>query len=409
MNGANNRPGSVGPMTQTRREQYILFFTLLQVMVGFGVVIPILPHFARELGANSVQMGLLVTVWAGAQFMFSPVWGALSDRIGRRPVLLIGLIGYALTFGLISVAQNIWLVMLSRFLGGVLSAATIPTAQAYVADTSEDSERATRMAAMGTAMNIGFIGGPALGGLLAGLGHRGIFVTAAALALINLILAWFLLPEPSNRKVSAKQRKGFSGLKAVSIALAGPEALLFLLAFAGTYGGSTMFSMLGYFLTDRLQAGEGLLGIAFTVEGAAAVLCQGLLVGPASRRYGEERSVCWALLVGVLGFSALILARSFAMVLIGVVLIGVAISVVRPLVTAMVSRRTRMDQGVTMGIQTAFDALGRSVAPLLAGTVYLWRDWAPFALAILIYLIFYAISRAAWRGQGPTPEVAKAL
>lgn len=390
-----------------RKQQYILYFTLLQVMVGFGVVIPVLPSFARQLGANSLQMGLLVTVWAGAQFLFAPFWGSLSDRLGRRPVLLLGLTGYALTFGLIAVAQNIWLVMLSRFLGGVLSAATIPTAQAYLADTSTDGERAGRMAAMGAAMNIGFISGPTIGGWLTPLGERGIFAVAGAFALLNVVLALILLPEPANRKVGAS-KKGFSGLKAVSIALSGPDSLLYLLAFAGTFGGSTMFSMLGFFLQDRLQAGPAQLGYAFTVEGAGAVLFQGLLVGWASRRFGEERAVGWALLAGMVGFGFLIAAQSFAVVLVGLVFISLALSFVRPLVTAMVSRRTRLEQGVTMGIQTAFDALGRSVGPLMAGLVYFWRDWAPFAMAIAMYGLFYVVTRVAWERPAGTPDTVAA-
>ena len=391
-----------------RRQQYLLYFTLFQVLVGFGIVIPILPHFALELGATSFHMGLITTVWAIAQFLFSPMWGAFSDRIGRRPVLLIGLIGYVLSFVLMGVAQNIWMVMLARFLGGLLSAATIPTAQAYVADTSTGEERTQRMSAMGAAMNLGFMSGPALGGLLAaaGLGFRATFLVAGGMAVVNLVLAYFTLPEPAHRRAAAA-RKGFSGLKAVSIAMAGPEVMLYLLAFAGTFGGSAMFSMLGFFLKDRMQAGPEALAVALTVEGVCATLFQGVLVGRSAQRFGEERSVAWSLLVGAGGFLTLVFARSFWHVLVGVVLISVAISFVRPLVTAMVSKRTRLEQGVTMGIQTAFDALGRSLGPLWSGAVYLWRDWAPFATSVVVYLLFYGLIQTAWRRVDGMPEPSR--
>lgn len=395
-------------MRSARREQFVLFGTLFQVLLGFGIVIPILPYFARELGANSVQMGLLVTVWAGAQFLFSPLWGSLSDRVGRRPVLLVGLAGYAFTFGVIAFATNIWVIMVARFLGGVLSAATIPTAQAYVADTSTGEERAGRMAAMGAAMNLGFICGPAAGGVLAwfGLDYQGAFLVAMGLALLNWVVAFFTLPEPEHRRVGAA-KKGFSGLKAVRIAMAGPESLLFLLAFAGTFGGSTMFSMLGYYLMDRLGGGADMTSLAFTVEGAASVIFQGLLVGWSSRRFGEARSIGWALLAGIIGMFGLVVARSLPVVLVSLCFIGLAVSFVRPLVTSMVSRKTRMEQGVTMGIQTSFDALGRTVAPLWAGAAYLWRDWAPFASAIGVYLIFYIWTRIAW-GREEAAQVSAA-
>lgn len=390
-----------------RKEQWTLFGTLFQVMLGFGIVIPILPFFARELGANSVQMGLLVTAWAGAQFLFAPWWGSLSDRVGRRPILLLGLVGNAVSFGFTAFASNIWVVMLARFMGGVLSAATIPTAQAYIADISPPAERTSRLSAMGAAMNLGFVGGPALGGLLAGIGleHRQFFLTAMALALVNWVAAFFFLPEPPERQVAAN-RKRFSGLGAMRIALSGPHALYYLLAFAGSFGGSTMFSMLGYYLMDRLGAGEDLTSLSFTIQGVSSTLFQGLLVGFASRLIGEERSVRLGLLAGIGGMFCLVAAHSYPMVVVGLVLIAMAISFIRPLVAAMLSRRTPMEQGVTMGIQSSMDALGRTIGPLWAGTAYLWHDWAPFASAIGVYLAFYLWTWVAWIRHHPAESTA---
>ncbi len=394
-----------------RRAQHILLFTLFQVMLGFGIMVPILPFFARDLGASSVHMGLLVTVWAGAQFLFAPLWGTLSDRIGRRPVLLLGLLGNALHFGMIALAQNIWLALGARFLGGVLSAATIPTAQAYIADTTPAEERTGRMALVGVAINLGFIGGPTAGGMLAaaGLNYREAILVAAAVAGFNWIVALLALPEPPHRSRREGREKGFSGVQAVRMALGGPHALLFLLAFAGTFGGSTMFSMLGYFLMDRLGVdSEAVTSLAFTVQGLAGILFQGLLVNWASRRFGDERPVRWALIAGMAGMAAFIVARSLGAVFLGMILITLAISLIRPLITALLSRRTRMEQGITMGIQSAFDALGRTVAPAWAGLVYLWQDWAPFASALAVYLLFYLWTRRAWGEPSPHPSAETA-
>jgi len=389
-----------------RKEQWTLFGTMFQVMLGFGIVIPILPFFARELGANSVQMGLLVTAWAGAQFLFAPWWGSLSDRVGRRPILLLGLLGNAVSFGFTAFANSIWVVMLARFMGGVLSAATIPTAQAYIADISPPAERTGRLSAMGAAMNLGFVGGPAMGGLLAGVGldYRQFFLTAMALALLNFVAAFFILPEPPERKVAASRRQ-FSGLGAIKIALSGPQALYYLLAFAGSFGGSTMFSMLGYYLMDRLGAGTDLTSISFTIQGVSSAIFQGLLVGVAARAVGEERAVRLGLLAGIAGMLCLVVAHSYPVVVAGLVLIAMAISFIRPLVAAMLSRRTPMEQGVTMGIQSSLDALGRTIGPLWAGTAYLWHDWAPFASAIGVYLVFYLWTWVAW-GRQPAAESA---
>lgn len=394
-------------MTEQRKQRYILFFTLFQVLLGFGIVIPIMPHFVKELGATSFHQGLVLMVWAGAQFLFSPVWGALSDRVGRRPILLVGLAAYAVTFFLMAWADNIWLVILARLLGGIFSSATIPTAQAYVADTTEPEERSNAMAQMGAAMNLGFIAGPALGGGLAllGLGYAALFVAAGAMATVTLLLALLMLPEPSNRNAGAPARKGFSGIKAFSLAMAGPEKLLYLLTFAGTFGGSTMFGMIGFLMDDRFGAGPGPLGVAFTIEGASAIFFQVYLVGLLSRRLGDQRSLAWALVAGMAGMGVLIFAWSYWAAVVGMVCIALAVSLIRPLVTAMVSRRSKLGQGVTMGIQTSFDALGRTVAPLWAGLVYLWYDWAPFLSALVLYVAFYCWFRMSWRDEVET-EVA---
>lgn len=372
----------------SRRYQLLLFATLFQVMIGFGIVMPILPFFARELGGNSLQMGLMVTVWAGGQFLFAPLWGGLSDRIGRRPVLLIGLFTYVLVFILMAMARSIWGLIAIRALGGILSAATIPAAQAYVADVTEGAERSRQMANMGAAMNLGFFTGPFVGALLTPLGFRAAFYAAAALALITLVAAYVALPEPPHRQAAAGPR--MNGLRAAGLALRGPEALFFLLAFATTYGGSTMFSMLGFYLIDRFQATPLATEMAFILDGAVSAAVQGLVVARLAQSIGEERTIRMALALGAAGFLALILAPRLWLALGSLALIAAATSLLRPTIAALVSRRTRLEQGLTMGMQSAFDALGRSVAPFVAGAAYLVAHWLPFAGAMRFTWSFWS-------------------
>lgn len=380
-----------------RRQLYLLYVTLFQVMLGFGVVIPTLPFFARNLGASALEMGMLITLWAGAQFLFSPFWGGLSDRIGRRPVLLVGLTGYCLTFAAMALSSSLWMLFFARFCGGLLTAATIPTAQAYLADILPADRRGAGMASVGAAMNLGFIAGPAVGGMIAHLGVHTVFWVGAALALLNAIATYFLLPEPAARAslsagaqaaaTTGRRPRGRSGPQAIWFALRSPYAALFTLAFVATFGGSAMFSMLAYYLMDKVNGTEAMTGLAFTVEGATAAVVQLFLVAPVIRWLGEDGTVRASLVVGALGFAGLVVASTFPSILVSLALVATAISALRPTIAALLSTRTELEQGITMGIQTSFDALGRTIGPLWAGFTFRFGAEMPFVFAAAAYAI----------------------
>src|SRR5579864_9599285 len=149
-----------------RRGLMVLFLAIFIVMMGFGIVLPVLQFYARAVGATPLQIGLLATSYAAMQFLFAPLWGAASDRIGRKPVFSVGLLGYAVTFVMFGLSHQVWELFLARILGGILSAATLPTAMAYIGDTTSEEDRGSGMGLMGAAMGLGFTIGPGIGGLL---------------------------------------------------------------------------------------------------------------------------------------------------------------------------------------------------------------------------------------------------
>lgn len=384
-------------MDRQRRHLILLFVTLFQILVGFGVIIPILPGFVQSLGGTSMTMGLLVTVWAGAQFVFSPIWGKLSDQVGRRPVLMVGLAGYCVAFLGMALADRLWILVLARLLGGALSAATIPVAQAYIADiTPVPAERGQRMAWMGGAMNLGFIFGPAIGGLLAPLGVQTTFYIVAGMAAANLVATFMMLPEPEVQ-TARTQRDQPSRIETFRIALTGPMAAFSILALICTYGGSTMFSMMGFFMMGRFDAGPELIAAVFFTEGVWATGVQAFGVGWALRRFGEEQTIRYSLVMGVVGFLLLAWSPNLAALFVASWIISVAISFMRPTVAAMASKRTTLEQGVTMGVQTSFDSLGRAIGPSVAGLLYAGAPWIPFAGAALLYAASFV-----WTGTSPS-------
>ena len=178
-----------------RRKILILAFTLVVVMLGFGLVIPIFPFYIEQLGASGRELGLLVATSALLEFLFAPLWGGVSDRIGRKPVLMIGLFGYGLSALLFGLATQLWMLFASRALSGLLSSATLAASMAYVGDTTSEEDRSSGMGMLGAAMALGLILGPAMGGTLAGDSLSRPFFIAAAMSLVALLLVLFLLPE----------------------------------------------------------------------------------------------------------------------------------------------------------------------------------------------------------------------
>lgn len=361
----------------------LVFATLMLNMVGFGIVLPLLPVLIKELGGSPLAMGLMITGWAGAQFLFAPFWGSLSDRLGRRPILLVGVGGMLATFLMLALSRSVLWAVMSRLLGGILSAASLPAAQAYLADITPPARRAEAMSTAGAAFGVGFIVGPAVGALLSPLGVRLAFLTSAAVAAANLIAVSLLLPEPPHRLGVARPPEGT--LRALGTARRQPWAIYLYTVFLMAFCASSLFSMLGLYLMDRLQLPEVLTGIPFIVQGLVSVILQFFVVAPTAHRLGENRTLILACLVAAAGFVLLALARSLVGACIGVAGAAAGVAFIRPTVAAAISRRSRLPQGLTMGVQTACDALGRALGPLWAGLAYSWNYSAPFATAAAIY------------------------
>jgi len=355
------------------------------VMVGFGIVMPILPFFARRFGASPVQMGLLVTLWAFSQFVAAPFWGAAADRVGRKPVLIIGLLGYAIGFLGMAFAQSYAVLLSARVLGGLLSASVVPAGLAIAADLSAPEDRSAVMGQMSAGFGMGFLVGPALGGAFAPAGPSAPFYAAAGTSLLALPLVILWVTEPPTDATRAAA--GNLGLLAVYRALRSPEMPLYLMAFAGTFGGSSMFSMLGYYAMDRAGGTPSHVSVMFTALGLGGLLTHTLLVGRVARRWGEPAGIRIGFLTGAVGFLGVALAGQPAAITVAVGLTSVAMGLIRPSLAALNSRMTTSGYGTSLGLQTSFDSLGRTLGPLWAGTIYGAVIVGPFLAAAAVYLL----------------------
>ncbi|KPL06011.1 MFS transporter, partial [bacterium SM23_57] len=181
--------------TLNNKNVFILAFTLMVVMLGFGVVIPILPFYIETMGAGGTELGLLAACYAVMRLIFGPIWGRLSDRVGRKPILMIGILGYSVTMFWFGLATRLWMLFVARSLSGILSSATSPTTMAYISDSTSEEERGRGMGILGAAVGLGTILGPGLGGLLGNESLSLPFFIAGGLSLLTLALIGLILPE----------------------------------------------------------------------------------------------------------------------------------------------------------------------------------------------------------------------
>lgn len=376
-----------------RRGLTVLFLAIFLVMMGFGIVLPVLQFYARDVGATPFEIGLLATSYAFMQFLFAPVWGALSDRIGRKPVFSLGLAGYAVSFVIFGLSHHVWELFLARILGGVLSAATLPTAMAYIGDTTSEERRGGGMGMMGAAMGLGFTIGPGIGGIL---GHHNLslpFFVGAGLALFTLVLSWGALPEP---KWHGAFQERSSRVEAIRQALGGPLAFFYLVTLVGAFALAGLEATYALFAQDRLHlsstGGAGAIGMVFVAVGLVQAGILGGLVGPLINRWGEERVVRGGLLLAAVGYLLITVTQNLATLAAYAAVAGAGHSFMRPGVASLISKRTPARQGLSIGIMDSFDSLGRILGPAWGGWVYHAGIGLPYLSATIALLVTAGVS-----------------
>jgi len=354
----------------------IIFVTVFLDLVGFGIVLPLLPFYATELGAAPLQVGLIIASYSGMQFLFAPIWGSLSDRYGRRPLLLVGLVGSAASYVVFGLAHTLGILLFSRVIAGIMGA-NIPVAQAYIADSTSLERRARGMGLIGAAFGLGFIFGPAIGGALSRWGYGLPGFVAAGLSLSAATAAWVRLPEslaPENRvtggmgAVSAITGRARAALRVMRRPRLRDPIGVFFLGTMGFAGFTTIFPL---FLDRPLGLSAAHAGALFAVVGTVSAGVQGTLIGPMVERYGERAN---AALGGAL-LAAAIVAMGLLQTLVGTAIsllgVGVGWGLLAPSLQSLVSRRALPnEQGEVLGVNQSAAALARVIGPIAAGWAF---------------------------------------
>ena len=379
---------------ESKRNLYILTFVLFVVMLGYGIVIPILPFYIESMGAGGTELGLLVASYAVMRLFCGPVWGALSDRIGRKPILLIGISGYAVAMLWFGLATQLWMLFAARILSGILSSATSPTTMAYIGDSTPEKERGGGMGLLGAAGGIGTILGPALGGFLGGESLAVPFFIAAGLSVLSLLLAWFFLPEslPKAERVKPEEKKGIVDVQVWMGTIRSPIGVLFLLTFISTCGLMIFANVFGLYALERFSYGTGEVGVMMMVLGLVSALAQGVLAGPLTAKWGDAMVIKGGLLLTAIGFILMLLADTFATVLLTTAFFGLGTALQIPALTSLTSKRAAVPQGIAMGLSNSFVSLGRIFGPVFGGAIFDVNIFLPYLGGSAIMAIGFIVS-----------------
>ncbi|MFM7817622.1 MAG: MFS transporter, partial [Verrucomicrobiota bacterium] len=396
-----------------------LFLTVFVDLIGFGIVLPLLPTYAQSFGASGLMVGGLMASYSATQFLFGPIWGAWSDRVGRRPVLLLSIFGNVVSYSLFAVASTLegnlalGLILASRISAGICGA-NLTVAQAYIADITPPESRSKRMGLIGMAFGLGFIIGPVIA--IAGqrfLGKVGPGVLAASLCLVNLGLTWFRLPE--SWKPNGGPPPSRSRWQHGRRILAQPDVgFLVAVFFLATFGFTCFETTLGLLVARNFGLDDATAGstnaILFSFAGIIAAFIQGGPIGRLVKRLGEPRLIALSLMIfavglapmpwirgqGALSWSALTttIGGSWWLVLLFVGLIAVGSGLTRPPLFGLISLLTvPAEQGATLGIAQSVGSLARILGPVFAGAFFDRNPSLPYGLCAALA---FGTGLAAW-------------
>ncbi|GCD77473.1 tetracycline resistance MFS efflux pump [Thermaurantimonas aggregans] len=374
----------------------VLFITVFLDLMGFGLIIPILPIFAKELGANGLMIGIVASSYSFMQFMFSGFWGSLSDRIGRRPVILISILIMVVAYLVFANAGSIWVLLISRLLSG-LGAANLSAAQAFISDVSTPDKRAKNFGLIGAAFGLGFIVGPPLGGWLKDtFGIEWVGYTAAMFSAFNFLLAYFILPESlkSKNKVSSLWQNPFGNM--VKVLRQSEVNQFFIINIIFITAFSMMQITAAILWHEKFQLSDAEVGYTFAFVGALAVLIQGSLLGKFTARFGEKSLLATGnllLAIGLLAMPYVPVHLFVPLELLALALIGFGNAFINPMLSSLLSAEvSALQQGFYLGILQSSGSLARLIGPIIGGSLYDVHYTMPYVAGFGLMLVNFSFA-----------------
>jgi DHA1 family tetracycline resistance protein-like MFS transporter len=372
------------------RPLLLIFLTIFVNLIGFGIIIPLLPFYAQTFHASPLVIGLLFAAYSLSQLVASPVLGDLSDRYGRRPVLVFSLAGTVVSFVMLAMAHSIAMLFAARIIDG-LSGGNISTARAYIADVTEPKDRARAYGMLGAAFGLGFILGPALSAILVTVSITAPIWAAAGLTLVAAIMAWLWLPETVHR---AHAGTGMP-FRNVALMMRRPGLRRVLVVdFAYWFSFAIFQTTFALFAARRFGFDVSRTGYFFAGFGILGAVVQGACIRPVVRRFGDKGTLGIGLVCAAVGLVAATLTHSVAMFALTMVPLSLGMGFGHPTVSALVSRAARADeQGRVQGAASALESLGRALGPVWGNaSLQRYGESMPYLTAAGFLLVTLALS-----------------
>lgn len=377
----------------------LIFLTVFIDLLGFGILIPILPVFAiKILGVDETAIGVTIALYSLTQFFFNPIFGKLSDKFGRRPLIVISLLLNAFGYILFAFTHSYWMLLISRIIAGI-GGSSIGVAQAFIADVTTREERSKGMGLIGAAFGLGFVFGPLIGGLLAEYGYMITGFVSAGFSILAFVLTLILLPESNlNRETAVLNKRKILDVAAIKKIFQKPDLALLITLFlmltfsvANIYGTFALLGFKIYNFTDRQN------GYMFGIVGLSSAIVQGGLLRIASKYFNQRKLITFGALFMMIGLFLIPYGGSFLGLALIVILLSIGTGSLQPTLLSLISEATPdAEQGVTLGINQSFSAFGRVLGPLWGGFAFEFLGYqfpfitgGIFALFIFLLSIFY--------------------
>lgn len=372
---------------------YILMFNMFIAMAGVGLIIPIMPEYLATFGVAGRALGLLIAIFSFAQFILSPISGNLSDKYGRKRIIIFGLLIYGLSQLAFSLSTELWMLYVARFFSGFGAAFIIPPTMAFVADITTLETRGRGMGLLGASMSLGFMIGPGIGGFLSKISLSFPFYAATGASIVAAIVSLLFLPNPKPVLQGAAVNENlFQQLRRSTQT---SYFIMLIVMFVFSFGLANFQATISLYVDQKYNYTPSQIAIIITVGGFVGVIIQTFVIDRLFKRFGEMRVILINLVIAAFAMLGILFVNTFFTILLVATIFSTATSLLRPAVNTLVSKLAGKEQGYAAGMMNAYMSLGNMIGPATAGYIFDWNMKSPYIVGTVILLLCFALA-AFW-------------